>query len=127
MKKRATTRGTRARPAATAGRPIPTRHRRQIAALAAEGMSTREIAEQIGISPGTVRRIAKVYAIPLALRGSRYFGFELSRRTAKKVEAKAAEAGVSPAVIVDELLEDLLNKGEDYLMSRLGMTKPVLH
>ena len=101
--------------------PISARTRAtHIALLAREGKSSREIAEIVGVSHVRVCRIARRFEIPLARAGGRYFGLYVSDHRARAIQELAAEAGVSPATMIERALRVLLDDGPQTARKRLG-------
>lgn len=92
----------------------------QIAMMASEGMTSREIAAVIAISGARVRLIAKQYSIPLARPGSRRFGLYVSDSRARLICELAEEAGVSPATMIERMCRVVLDDGVEQARRRLG-------
>ncbi|PZR88375.1 MAG: hypothetical protein DI537_23850 [Stutzerimonas stutzeri] len=92
----------------------------QIAALASDGMSSREIAAVMSISGARVRLIAQRYSIPLARPGSRRFGLYVSDTRARLIRELAEEAGVSPATMIERMCRVVLDDGIDRARRQLG-------
>lgn len=93
----------------------------KIAALASQGMTSREISAALGdISEQRVRAIAKRFCIVLARAGTRRFGFYAAERRAKVIITLAAEAGCSPATMIDRITRVVLDDGIDQARKRLG-------
>lgn len=92
----------------------------QIAALASEGMTSREIAAVVGISGARVRLIAQRYSIALARPGSRRFGLYVSDTRARLIRELAEEAGVSPATMIERMCRVVLDDGAEQARRRLG-------
>lgn len=92
----------------------------QIALLAREGMSSREMAEQLGVRRQYICRLAKRFNIPLARSGSRNFSLYTSDRRARVVQELAREAGVSPATMVERMLRVVVDDGVEPARRRLG-------
>lgn len=93
---------------------------RDIARLAGDGLSSREIADKLGISRQRVCIIAERHSVPLARPGSRRFALYISDRRARWIRELAAEAKVSPAVMVERLIRIPLDDGLDLARKRLG-------
>lgn len=93
---------------------------RDIARLAGDGMASREIATELGICHQRVCQIAERFSIPLSRPGSRRFALYISDRRARWIRELAAEAKVSPAVMVERLIRIPLDDGLDLARKRLG-------
>lgn len=92
----------------------------QIGLMAREGMSSREIAGKLGISHVRVCCIARRFEIPLGRSGSRHFGLYIADRRARIIQELAAEAGVSPATMIERMLRVVADDGVDHARRRLG-------
>jgi hypothetical protein len=93
---------------------------RDIARLASEGMTSREIAKQVGVNHARVCFIAERFSIPLSRPGLRRFGLYISDRRASAIRELAAEAKVSPAVMIERMTRVILDDGLDLARKRLG-------
>jgi len=93
---------------------------RVIARLTGDGKSCREIAKIEGISRQRVQFIAERYCIPLSKAGARRFSLYISNRRAALVADLAAEAKVSPAVMIDRMVRTVVDDGLDHARKRLG-------
>lgn len=92
----------------------------QIAMLASDGMTSREIASVIGISHQRVCQIAERFSIALARPGSRRFGLYVSDTRARLIRELAEEAGVSPATMIERMCRVVLDDGIDRARRHLG-------
>lgn len=92
----------------------------QIALLAREGMSSREMAETMGVSRQFICRVAHRFNIPLARSGIRHFGLYVSDSRARHIQQLAREAGVSPATMIERMLRVVVDDGPDQARKRLG-------
>lgn len=92
----------------------------QIAMLASEGMTSREIAAKTGISHQRVCQIAERFSIALARPGSRRFGLYVSDARARIIRQLADEAGVSPATMIERMCRVVLDDGVDRARRHLG-------
>lgn len=93
---------------------------RDIARMSGDGMSSREIADELGISRQRVLFIADRFSIPLSRPGSRRFGLYISDRRARAIRTLALEAKVSPAVMIERMTRVILDDGLDLARKRLG-------
>lgn len=92
----------------------------QIAMLSSDGLSSREMADKLGVSRQFICRIAQRYSIPLARPGSRRFGLYLSDNRARLIRELADEAGVSPATMIERMCRVVIDDGPDHARRRLG-------
>lgn len=92
----------------------------QIAMLARDGMTSREIATTVGISHVRVCHIAQRFSIPLARPGSRHFGLYVSDTRARLIRELAEEAGVSPATMIERMCRVVLDDGIERARRNLG-------
>lgn len=92
----------------------------EIAVLAAEGKTSREIATILGISHVRVCHIAQRFSIPLGRPGLRRFGLYVSDTRARVIRQLAEEAGVSPSTMIERMLRVVVDDGEDVARRRLG-------
>lgn len=93
---------------------------RHIAHHAADGLTSREIAKELGISFQRVCHIADRFSIPLSRPGSRRFGLYIADRRARAIRELAEEAGVSPATMIERMTRVVLDDGLDLARKRLG-------
>ena len=93
---------------------------RDISRLAADGMSSREIADKLGISRQRILFIAERFSIPLSRAGSRRFALYISDRRARAIRELAAEAKVSNAVMIERIVRVIVDDGLDHARKRLG-------
>lgn len=96
------------------------RRARDIARLTADGLTSREVAKELGISHQRVCQIAERFSIPLSRPGSRRFGCYIADRRARMIRELASEAKVSPATMLDRLARVVLDDGIDQARKRLG-------
>jgi hypothetical protein len=92
----------------------------QIAALGADGLNSREIAKEMGISHQRVCALATKYGIPLSRPGARRFGCYIADRRARMIRKLAEEAKVSPATMLDRIARVVLDDGIEPARKRLG-------
>jgi len=93
---------------------------RDISRLAGDGKSSREIADELGISRQRVTFIAERFSIPLSRAGSRRFALYISDRRARAIKQLAAEAKVSNAVMIERMVRTVVDDGLDPARKRLG-------
>lgn len=93
---------------------------KDIALLTSEGLGSREVAREIGISHQRVCQIAERFSIPLARAGSRRFGLYIADRRARLIMKLAKEAKVSPATMIERATRIVFDDGEDQARKRLG-------
>ncbi|MGO4672963.1 hypothetical protein AB4Z40_08695 [Bosea sp. 2YAB26] len=93
---------------------------KDIAALTANGLTSREVAKEMGISHVRVCAIADRFSIPLSRPGSRRFGCYISDRRARLIRELAREAKVSPATMIERITRVVLDDGIDPARKRLG-------
>jgi hypothetical protein len=96
------------------------RRARDIARLTAEGLASREVARELGISHQRVCQIAERFSIPLARPGLRRFGCYISDRRSQMIRKLAEEAGVSPATMLERMARVILDDGIEAARKRLG-------
>jgi IS30 family transposase len=93
---------------------------RHIAALASEGLTSREIAARVGISHGRICRIARRHGIRLSRPGARQFGLYIPNDRAQMIRQLAEQARVSPATIIERITRVVLEDGIEHARRRLG-------
>lgn len=93
---------------------------KDIALLSSEGLGSRDVAREMGISHQRVCQIAERFSIPLARAGSRRFGLYIADRRARLIMKLAKEAKVSPATMIERATRIVFDDGEDQARKRLG-------
>ena len=92
----------------------------KIKAAADQGLSSREVSQEHGISHQRVCYIARRYKIDLARPGLRRFSFYISDSNAEIVRALAQEAGVSPTAMCARIVGIGVEGGIEPSRKRLG-------
>lgn len=100
--------------------PINKAWAQKISIHAAEGLNSREIGREIGLSHVRVCLIADRFGIPLSRPGSRRFGLYIADRRARMIRELAAEAKVSTATMIERITRVVLDDGVDAARKRLG-------
>lgn len=91
-----------------------------IAERYAEGVSTRSIAIELGLTVRRVQHIMARFAIIPTKPNTIRFSFHASRRRAKIIQALAEQAGVAPSTMIDRIVSTVVDDGPEQAARRLG-------
>ncbi len=79
--------------------------------LAAAGSTANEIADAIGASPVTVRRVAAREGILLTGTGNRFLSVEVEKDVALAYQTVARDLGIGPSALANEVLTIVARDG----------------
>lgn len=100
--------------------PLTRQRARVIAEKVANGLTSGEIAIEMGLTATRVRKIADRFGIFLSRPHTRRFSFYCSRRRADLVKELALGAGVSPSVMIDRIVGAMVDDGVPAARRKMG-------